>query len=155
MKKTAFRLLTVFITVFLMCTLSLQAYATGDITSSGNDDMVAPCYDNCGRCTTSFTVSGGTAYVAVTYEAYEDSFSYAKITFKLEKQFLFFFWQTVDIGEPNDEWVDYCYDVFGGFENSWDIDANSGLYRCVMTIEIHGKDGSVDIIEDVTESTAG
>ncbi len=152
MKKLSLKILSFALACTLFSLLPVNVFASDDVELIPQDN-VAPCYENCGRCTTSFTVSGGTAYVGVSYDGYSDSFSYAKIKFKIEKQFLFFFWQTVDIGEPNNEWIAYCYDVDGYFNNSWYIGNNSGSYRGVFIIEIHGKDGTVDVIEDTIKST--
>ncbi len=142
MKKTISRILAVAMSCLLICMFALPTFASD----------VAPCYYNCNRCTTSFTVYQGRAYAVVDYDAYQDTFIHAKVTFKIEKQFLGIFWNTVEIDETDNTWVAYNYSVHGTFDKSWPV-SGSGTYRGVFTIEIHGKDGTVDVIEDVIKST--
>jgi hypothetical protein len=121
-------------------------------SSAGNDDMgISPRFSNCAECTYSFVSAEGEAHVAVTYVAKSDVFSYAKLTVKIQKRFLGVFWNTVDIGEPNNEWVAYCYDVRGDFYNYFPLDS-TGTYRAVFTIEFYGTTGVVDVIEDTIKS---
>lgn len=71
---------------------------------------------------------------------------------KIQKRFLGIFWSTVDIGYTDNEWIAYCYDLNGTVYNSFPLE-DTGTYRAVFTVEIYGKDGSVDTIEDKITST--
>lgn len=86
------------------------------------------------------------AYASVSYNASSDVFSYAAISVKIQKRFLGVFWSTVD------EWEEILYDVNGFVENGTALE-DTGTYRAVFTVEIYGKDGSVDTIEDKITST--
>lgn len=88
----------------------------------------------------------------MTYDAKVDVFSHAKISVKIPKRFLGIFWSTVDIGYTDNEWIAYNYDTDGYFSNSFPLE-DTGTYRAVFTVEIYGKDGSVDTIEDKITST--
>ena len=88
----------------------------------------------------------GKAYAEVSYNAKTNVFSYASVTVKIQKRFLGIFWSTVD------EWTETCYDVNGYVENSTALE-DTGTYRAVFTVEIYGRDGSVDEIEDKITST--
>ena len=111
---------------------------------------IIPLYDNCNWCKTSFEVSNGEASVGVDYKGIEGSFSQAKVTVKIQKKFLGVFWNTVDIGEPNNEWVVYSTNVRDYLEKTFPI-TESGTYRAMFTVEFSGIDGSVDKIEDKLE----
>lgn len=133
------KLSTMLLTAVILCTsiLPLFANAAGEIT---------PYYANTNICACSFAASNGQAIAAVTYKAKSAAFSYATITVKIQKRFLGIFWSTVD------EWTETCYDVNGCVENSTPLE-DTGTYRAVFTVEIYGRDGSVDEIEDKITST--
>lgn len=83
---------------------------------------------------------------SVEYNAKSNVFSYATVTVKIQKRFLGVFWSKVD------EWTETSYSVNGYIENSTALE-KTGTYRAVFTVEIYGKDGSVDTIEDTITST--
>ena len=116
------------------------------------EDEISPYLLNTDKCICSFSAASGTAEVLVSYEAKESSFSYAKLTVKIQKRFLGVFWSTVDLGLTTDEWIAYNYSASGYFSNSFPLE-KTGTYRAVFTVEIYGKDGSVDTIEDTITST--
>ena len=90
--------------------------------------------------------------VLVDYFAKSAVFTEAKLTVKIQKRFLAFFWNTVDIGEPNNEWVAYSTDVDGRFYNYFPVDGK-GTYRAIFTVEISGTSGETDIIEETINCT--
>lgn len=117
---------------------------------SVNASEIMPLYDNTNVCKTTFLISDNIAYVAVKYEGNPDSFAQAKVTVKIQKKTLGLFWSTVDIGEPNKEWVAYSNNVSDCLYNTFAI-TDTGTYRAVFTVEIFGSDGTVDKIEDKIE----
>ena len=64
---------------------------------------------------------------------------------KLEKRFLFVFWNYVD------EWSSSSTELNGDFFHTFTLDG-SGTYRATFTLLITGNDGTVDTIEQVIES---
>ncbi|MBQ2884477.1 MAG: hypothetical protein IJE43_12010 [Alphaproteobacteria bacterium] len=141
------------ISLILMCILLISCPITTYASDISNEQqiLVMPRFSNCSKCVVTFTVSDpNTAYVGVTYNAYSDTFVQAKVTVQIQKKFLGLFWTTVDIGYSNNEWVDYSSAVNGYFYNSFTIDG-TGTYRANFVVEIEGKDGSVDVIEDSIE----
>lgn len=139
----------------VMAILMLFVSCTPLVTSASSaidDDMgISPCFSNCVECSYSFSAVQGAAHVEASYVALGEVFTYAKMTVKIQKRFLGVFWNTVDIGETNNEWVAYSYDVLGDFYNSFPLDS-TGTYRAVITIEFYGTTGVVDVIEDTIES---
>lgn len=119
-------------------------------TCTINASEIMPLYDNTNICKTTFLISDSVAYVAVRYEGYPSSFLEAKVTVKIQKKTLGLFWNAVDIGEPNKEWVAYSNNVSDCLYNTFSI-TDTGTYRAVFTIEIFGSNGTVDKIEDKIE----
>lgn len=117
---------------------------------SVNASEIMPLYDNTNVCKTTFLISDNVAHVAVRYEGNPDSFAQAKITVKIQKKTLGLFWSTVDIGEPNKEWVTYSNNISDCLYNTFAI-TDTGTYRAVFTVEIFGSNGTVDKIEDKIE----
>ena len=150
MKITAKRLITTFMAV-LMLFLNCTPVVTSASPAVYNDSGISPYLSNCSSCTYSFSAVEGEAHVAVSYVAKSETFTYAKLTVKIQKRFLGVFWSTVDIGETNNEWIAYCYDELGDFYNSFPLDS-TGTYRAVLTIQFYGTTGVVDEIEDTIVS---
>jgi hypothetical protein len=140
---------------FVIALLTISIFAGRGfvvLADSAADDQISPYYNNCYGCSCTFAVTDtGEAHVNVTYHAINDAFSEARVTVKIQKRFLGIFWKTVDIGLPNNEWIDTSTDINGVFYNSFDVDG-TGTYRAIFTVEIIGIDGSVDVIEDTIES---
>ena len=147
-----------------VCVLALITLCTGALTVSAGDETettithadtfenraVMPRWNNDGTCSFNFQVlSPGVAHVSA---AYSGSFTQAKLTVKIQKRFLGFFWSTVDIGEPDDEWVSYSSQSSGNFYHSFSV-SGTGTYRAQFTLEVTGTDGTVDVMEETLEYT--
>ena len=133
------KILTLLLTSVVLCANALPLFASAE-------NVVSPCYANANDCNLYFTTSNGEASATVTYRAKSDAFSHATITVKIQKRFLGVFWSHVK------EWTTISTDVNGYVENSTALE-KTGTYRAVFTVEIYGKDGSVDTIEDTITST--
>lgn len=112
---------------------------------------VTPRWTNCDQYSFTFSITDdGTAHVKVGYTGDSNNFAEARMTVQLEKRFLLVFWNTVDIGYSDNTWTETSTDLYGNFYNSFAL-SDTGRYRAVMTLEIVGIDGSVDVIEDTIE----
>jgi len=112
---------------------------------------VTPRWTNCDQYAFTFTINdSGIAHVNINYTGDSNKFAEARLTVQLEKRFLLVFWNTVDIGYTNNEWTETSAELLGNFYNAFQL-SDKGTYRAVMTLEIVGKDGSVDVIEDKIE----
>lgn len=112
---------------------------------------VTPRWTNCDQYGFTFAITDdGVAHVDVDYLGDSNHFGSARMTIKLQKRFLLLFWNTVDIGYSNNEWVETSTDLYDTFYNSFPL-SSKGTYRAVLTLEITGKDGSVDVIESELE----
>ncbi len=155
MKKIILIIMSVIMICTTVCSAVLPICANNngidENTTMNYDDIVQPCFVNLSSATLGFTVNSGTAYVAVSYYAYSDTFSYAKLIVKIQKQFLGIFWTDVDIGTDS-QWVGYCYDIDGVFHPTFPVNGG-GTYRAQLTLKVYGKDGSIDTYEDTIKSS--
>ena len=90
------------------------------------------------------------ATVTARYSADSTNFQKANVTVKLEKRFLLLFWTTVDIGYTNNEWTASSTNPDGYFYNTFTVNGK-GVYRAHITLEIIGKNGQKDVIEETLE----
>ena len=139
MKKTLHLLLTVLLTLFILCTAVLPAFAT--------DESISPYMTNCIDASMSFAVIDGEATFCVTYDAREATFSHAKLTVQIQKKYLGFFWKDVA-----DEWIAYRLELDGLFTNTIPVDA-TGTYRAIFKLEVVGTTDT-DVIEETIKCTA-
>ena len=140
MKKTLHSLLTVVLSMILLCTGVLPAFAA--------DEDISTRMTNCDTTSMSFTVVDGEASFFTSYNAKPATFTQAKLTVQIQKKFLAFFWKDVA-----DEWVGYSTDLYGIFADTIPVDA-TGTYRAVFKLEIFGTTGDTDVIEETINSVA-
>lgn len=139
MKKTLYSLLTVILSMIILCTGVMPAFAT--------DEGVSTYMTNCANASMNFTVVDGQAHFAVTYYARPATFTQAKLTVQIQKKFLAFFWKDVA-----DEWVGYSTDLEGLFADTIPVDA-TGTYRAIFKLEVFGTTDT-DVIEETINSVA-
>ena len=143
------------ILTFILCITLLICGNIGglNIFATDTESVITPRFTNTNECTFNFQVlAPGEAHIVVDYNAKSAVFTEAKLTVKIQKRFLLLFWNTVDIGEPNNEWVAYSTDVDGRFYNYFPVDGK-GTYRAVFTVEISGTSGVTDVIEETINFT--
>ncbi len=120
------------------------------VASAEGNEGIAPCLNNTAMSTTHFVIEDGVAYLSVCYDGYPGIATSATITSKIQKKFLLFFWKDVDIGMPNNEWVDEIVgsDYLG--EHTVNIDSK-GTYRAVVEYVIRGTGGADDVLNAEVE----
>ena len=139
MKKPIHTLLVVFLTMIILCTGILPAFAT--------DEGISTYMTNCIDASMSFTVVDGNASFYVSYAAREATFSHAKLTVQIQKKFLGFFWKDV-----TDPWIAYRLEFDDFFANTIPVDA-TGTYRAIFKLEVVGTTDT-DVIEETINSVA-
>ena len=139
MKRTLHSLLTFVLSMTILCTGVIPAFAS--------NEGVSTCLANCYNTSMNFTVVDGEAHFGVTYYAKEATFTQAKLTVQIQKKFLAFFWKDVA-----DEWVGYCTDLDGVFVDAIPVD-QTGTYRAIFKLEIFGTTDT-DVIEETINSVA-
>ncbi len=153
MKTKVQKLLVVMLTVILLCSsmLSVSAVEVGGAQPLSETSGITPRLNNCDSATFTFTVDeDGVASFAVTYFAKSNLFTEAKLTVKIQRKVVLFFWRDVNIGEPNNEWIGYNTNLNGWFNASFNVE-EPGTYRAVFTLEISGTGGETDVIEQKIE----
>ena len=133
------------ITKSLIAILLIAIMSMTSITAFASNEGPSPrlSHMDSGSFTFSATANGG--YIDVTYYGY-DSFVRADLTVKIEKNFLFFWWNEIDT------WSASSTELNGEFYTTIPLDG-SGTYRASFTLKITGNDGTVDTITDVIEDS--
>ena len=140
MKKKLFTIISLVLVMAMMC-CNVSVFAA----------TVTPRWTNCNQYTFAFSITDdGIAHVNIDYTGDGNNFAEARSTVKIQKRFLLAFWSTVDIGYTDNEWVESSTEIIDVFYNSFAL-SDTGTYRAVLTLEITGKNGSVDVIEDKIE----
>ncbi len=144
MKRRIFSLLLLGV---LFCSLA------GLAAAAAPEDGVMPCYNNTMGTSTNFTISTtGKATITACFDGYPGTTYGARITSYLEKRTLGLFWYRVDIGQPNNEWVDTSSDYLDIIGHEFQLSAK-GTYRATVQYEICGNGGPADIIDYQQERT--
>ena len=139
MKKTLKSILLILMSM-LICLTSIPVYA------AQSENQVMPRLSHIGDASFAFDATSSLGYISADYTGYPPSFVSAKLTVKVEKQLLFFFWDEVGT------WTETCTDILGIFEHKMVL-TGAGTYRATFTLEVTGTDGTVDVVESVIEST--
>ena len=132
----------------LFISLSIPTFAAGT-----EENGITPRYNNVHLTDSSFMVdSNGVAYVTVAYTGYTNITTGATITVELQKKFLGLFWTTVDIGMPDNMWVENVSDskFFKSYSHQL---TKKGTYRAEIHYTIYGTAGAADEVEDFLTDT--
>ncbi|MBR6509315.1 MAG: hypothetical protein IKT38_01765 [Clostridia bacterium] len=140
MNKFIKRILSV---VLVLCMAMIPVYSA----SAATPDEVMPCYNNTASTTTTMNInSSGKMTITYKYAGYSSITTKAVITTYIEKKTLGLFWSRVDIGQPDDQWVDTVYDYRYSATRTGQL-PSSGTYRVTVVYKIYGSGGSADVIE--------
>ena len=139
MKKMFHTLVLVLMTLTILCTGVLPAFAA--------DEGASTYMTNCVVANMSFTVVDGEASFVVSYSAREATFSHAKLTVQIQKKTLGLFWTNV-----TDPWIAYRLELNGVFANTIPVDA-TGTYRAIFKLEVVGTTDT-DVIEETIKCKA-
>lgn len=138
MKRIVKTLMLVSLSV-IMCLTSMPIYA------SEAESGISPRLSHTCEASYSFDATSSIGYIFASYTGVDTTFVSAKLTVKVEKQFLFFFWNEVST------WTSTSTEVFGDFYHEMPL-SGSGTYRATFTLEVTGTDGTVDVITDTIEN---
>lgn len=143
MKKT--------ICFILCCTFLIASFGATSYASAEVEYPIMPRLNNTASTNTTFVIdSNGAATIKVSFIGFEGITTGATIKIKLQKQFLFFFWQDVDIGGDDDNIL--RYEVVGdNYNKSLSLSLSSGTYKLQVEYEIRGTAGSSDILAEEIE----
>ena len=136
MKKTLKTILLIMLSM-LMCLTSIPAYAA--------ENQIMPRLSHMDGASFTFLADASGGYIDAEYTGYSESFLGAKLTVKVEKRFLLVFWNEVGT------WSETSTDLNGYFYHVMPLNG-SGTYRATFTLEVLGKDGTLDVVEGTIES---
>lgn len=123
------------IMVFVLSTAVFSIAVAADEPSK-NDNLVSTLV--------SCSISGSGLLTATSrYSGASGTISKGVITTKVEKRFLGIFWTTVNIGQPNNQWVDTSYSNYYTATHTVQL-SSTGTYRVSSTFKITGTNGAVD-----------
>ena len=123
----------------IMCLTSIPVYA------SEAESGISPRLTHTNSATFVFDATSSVGYIDSTYTAVDTTFVSAKLTVKVEKKFLFFFWDEVGT------WTATCTEIDGDFYYEMPL-TGAGTYRASFTLEVTGTDGTVDVITNSIEN---
>ena len=106
---------------------------------------ISPRLSHTNNASYSFNATSSIGYISADYTGVAASFVSAKLTVKVEKQFLFFFWNEVDT------WTATNTELLGDFYYEMPL-TGAGTYRATFTLEVTGTDGTVDVMTDTIEN---
>lgn len=129
---------------FIICCVTIMGAM--HTTVSAQEYGITPYYNNTSRTTTNFTIDdSGKATVYVSYTGYQGITSGATITTRIQKRFLFLFWNDIQ------EWTDEA--TGDSYATSHSVSVSSGTYRVQVEYEIRGTAGEADNINEELERT--
>ena len=145
MKK---RILSLILLVVILGSLVISAFA-----ATADNGGIMPRYNNTASTSTNFVIStAGKATITAVYNGDYGITTGATITSYIEKRTLGIFWSRVDIGQPNNEWVDISTEYYDAFGHEFWLE-KTGTYRATVVYEVRGTGGPADIIDYQQERT--
>lgn len=124
----------------ILCMTSLPIYATATCST------ITPRLSHMNKATFDFLADSSGGHAEVYYYGNSSSFVQAKISIKVQKQFLWVFWSDVD------EWSSTSTELYGNFYHIFTLNG-SGTYRAQFTLEVTGADGTIDVVTDTIENS--
>lgn len=117
----------------------------------GNEVM--PLYDNIITSDLNTNVdSNGNLKINYVIVGNSSSTSKIVITTYFEQKYLGLFWQRVDTGSPNDEWISTIYNNSYSGTRTFSL-PEKGTYRTTVIYQVHATDGTVEQITHQKEVT--
>jgi len=112
-----------------------------------NAAEIQPRFNNTMSTVTAMSInSSGKLVIAYNYVGYPGITTRAEITTYVQKRTLWLFWTRVDIGTPDNEWVDTSYQEDYTYERSFQL-SDEGTYRVTVEYKIYGTGGEADVID--------
>ena len=131
------------ITKSLVAILLIAVMSMANIVAFATEGEINPRLSHTEDGGFSFAVVDNVGYIGVTYYGY-DSFVRADLNVKIQKRFLFVFWNDVY------EWNASSTELNGAFVHEFDLE-KSGTYRAQFTLLVTGNDGTVDTVTSTIE----
>lgn len=145
MKKVKKHIKRIFVAMLVLCLTIVPFSPVSAAVAEGNEIM--PRYNNVGSATATMNInSSGKLTIGYQYSGYSSITTKAVITTYIEKRTLGFFWNRVEIGKTNNQWVDTINNYRYTGSRTYQLSA-SGTYRVTVVYKIYGSGGSADEIQ--------
>lgn len=131
--------------LFLIALSLLMCFASVPVYAADTESQIMPRLSHMDDASFVFDATSSGGIIGATYTANPASFVSAKLTVKVEDRYLWVFWSEVGT------WTATCTDIDGIFSYVMPLNA-PGTYRATFTLEVTGKDGTVDVVDTVIES---
>ena len=145
MKRKLILVIIGLLCVTFLCTPTVSASQIPE-RIEGEAPGITPCWNNVDDVRFNFRIYSGTGELKVNYGGYS-TFAYAKLTVKVQKRTLGIFWRTVDIGEPDNEWITASANSSDQFLKIFTVE-DTGTYRAKFLLEVTGTNGETEEIEE-------
>ena len=148
MEEPLKKMFSLLLALLIVCTSLSPAYA------SQTEDEAMPRLNTMIDVSSAANLSSsGLLYVINTYATNDSQISRVVVTTYVEKRNLLLFWDRVDIGTTNDEWVDRGGN--GDFSKAHTAQMpGSGTYRVTVTFEVYNSSNTLlDSIEKVIKKS--
>ena len=123
------------------------------MASASTAAMAASPYNNTVMASSVASISeSGLLTVDNQFQGIRGKTTKAEITTYVEKKTLGLFWTRVDIGQPNNQWVDVVYDYLYDGTHTFQL-SNHGTYRITVVYVISGSGGAADTITQTMTKT--
>lgn len=141
------------ITLILAISMLVSALHITAAAEDGTSTEVQPRLSNIYVYEVDFAItSTGFASIYFDYLGDADVFESATVEIYLEKRFLGIFWNRVDIGEPNDVWIDTLYETDGYVVHTLQL-SKTGTYRAKFKMTFRGTGTTDDVLEKTLQTT--
>lgn len=149
MKKTV-KIVAFVLFIYLLFS-TVVSIGAAEVESPSEDEIILRL-SNCYDCDLSFEVSSsGLAKVIVDYVGNPNTFTYAHVTAKIQKQVFLFIWTDVPVNE-NNMWVVNSYELDDHIVLSHQL-TSTGTYRAIITVDIYGTGSATDSFSDTIQDT--
>lgn len=143
------------ITLMLVLTMLLSTFQITAAAEDGTSNKIQPRLSNIYVYEVDFAItSTGFASIYFDYFADSDVFESATVEIYLEKKFLGFFWKRVDIGQPDNVWIDTFYETDGYVDHTLQL-TKTGTYRANFKMTFRGTGTTDDVLEKTVQATYG
>ena len=137
-------ILCLLIAVLMMASASTAAMAASPYETRYNNTVMASSVASISE--------SGLLTVDNQFQGIRGKTTKGEITTYVEKKTLGLFWTRVDIGQPNNQWVDVVYDYLYDGTHTFQL-SNHGTYRITVVYVISGSGGAADTITQTRTKT--
>ncbi|MBR2908225.1 MAG: hypothetical protein IKJ04_08190 [Clostridia bacterium] len=141
------------LTLMLVLTMFVSSLHITAAAEDGAGTEIQPRLSNIYVCEVDFDITS-TGFASIYFEYFGDPevFESATVEIYLEKRFLGVFWNRVDIGMPNNVWIDVFYEDNGYVDHTLQL-TKKGTYRARFVMTFRGTGNEDDELEKTVQAT--